>query len=231
MKIVKFIIVGALALTIFSCKKEDPTLEDLGYSYYPINEGDYYVYDVIDTAFEGVGAHTVTKYQIKEEIHEPLTINDETRYQLYVYYKPEAQEEWNSYPDSVWTVFHTSGKIVKVQNNIRFVKLVFPFEVGKKWDGNISDPANDPQNYYEMKEVRRPFSYDSHTYNKTVSVVEFDNNSALDDNYSVEVFADGTGLVYKEIKVYKYDQSNLAAKDIEFGQHYYQKLQVHGRYK
>jgi hypothetical protein len=230
MRINNLIIISALALLLFSCKKDNPTPEDLGYGYYPINDGDYSLYDVVDTSFQGVGAHVVTKYQIREEIHEPVTINEETRYQLYVYYKPEG-EEWKDYPDSVWTVFNTNGKIIKVQNNVRFVKLVFPFEVGKKWDGNISDPTSDPQDYYEMKEVRRPFSYDSFTYDKTVSVVEFDNNSALDDNYSVEVFANETGLVYKEVKIYKYDQSNLAAKEIEFGQHYFQKLQGHGKYK
>lgn len=230
MRIYNFIIIGALALAFFSCKKEEPTLDDLGYSYYPINEGDYSIFDVIDTAFQGVGTQVVTRYQIKEEVHEPVVVNEETRYQLYVYYRPEG-EEWKSYPDSVWTVFNTNGKIIKVQNNIRLVKLVFPFEPGKKWDGNISDPTDDPQNYYEMKEVRRPFGYDSFSYPQTVSVVEFDNSSALDDNYSVEVFAKDKGLVYKEVKIYKYDQSNLIAKEIEFGQHYFQKLQEHGRYK
>ncbi len=215
----------------FSCKKQnDPTDFDTGYSYYPISEGDYSIYNVVDTIFEGVGAYSVDKYQIKEEVHAPITVNDEVRYQLYLYYKNEG-EEWKSYPDSVWTVFNSNGRIVKVENNVRYVKLVFPFEVGKKWDGNISDPSSDPLDYYQMKNVRRPYTYDSFHYNSTVSVILFDNRSALDDNYGIEVFAQDKGLVYKEVKRYRYDQSNLIAKRVEFGNHSIQKLQVHGRYK
>lgn len=232
MKINSFIIACACALVLFACKKnDDPTQEELGYSYYPINEGDYRIYDVIDTSFEGVGNTVISQYQIKEEVREPLTVNDETRYQLYLYYKYPGDTDWKSYPDSVWTVFRSGARIIKVENNIRYVKLVFPFEVDKKWDGNISDPNSDPQQYYTMKEVRRPFSYDTYSYSKTVSVVEFDNSSALDNNYSVEVFAEDQGLVYKDKRIYKYDQSNLINKVIEYGDHYVQKLTAHGRYK
>ncbi len=231
MKITDCILVGACALMLFSCKKkQDPTDDELGYSYYPLAIGDYSLYDVVDTSFEGVGTTVITHYEIKEEIYEPVVVNEEERYQIYVYYKPDG-EEWKSYPDSVWTVFRKGGSMVRVQNNVRFAKLVFPFEVGKKWDGNISDPESDPQKYYEMKEVRRPYSYGSFYYPQTVSVVEFENKSALDDNYSVEVYAKDNGLVYKEVKQYRYDQSNLGNPTIEFGRHYTQKLTEHGRYQ
>lgn len=231
MRQINILIFTAVALLFFSCKKKaDPSSEELGYSYFPINEGDYSIYSVVDTSFNGVGIFDTSTYLIKEEIVEPITVNDEVRYQVYVYYKKNG-EAWKTYPDSVWTEFNTNGKIIRIQNNIRFVVLVFPLKINTAWDGNISDPTNDPQNYYEMKEVRRPYSYDAFYYPKTVSVVQFDNNSALDDNYSVEVYADEKGLVYKEVKIYKYDQKNLLAKNIELGRHYIQKLIEHGRYK
>ncbi len=231
MRIYNFIIASACALVFFSCKnQEDPSDSDLGYSYYPLSDGDYRIYSVIDTSFEGVGVNVVTRYQIKEEIQEPITVNDETRYQLYVYYKTAGMSDWNSYPDSVWTVFNTNGKIVKVQNNVRFVKLVFPFDIGKKWDGNISDTENDPQKYYEMKEIRRPHTVDSLYFPKTVSVVEYDDKSRINLDYIVSVYAKDYGLVYNEFINYRYKQDNIYDK-VEFGRHYTQKLMAHGRYK
>ncbi len=224
--ILVFLVVAGI---VFSCaKKNDPSLDDLGYNYYPIRIGDYFIYDVIDTSFQGLGSEIVSTYQVKEEIHETVVVNDEERYQIYLYYK-QPNEEWKEYPDSNWTVFLKEGKLIRIEDNIRFVKLVFPLSVNKKWDGNITDTESDPQNYYTMKEINRPFSYDAQNFNETVSVVHYENSSALDDNYSVEVFAKNVGMVYKEIKVYKYEQSNLLAKQIEYGRHYYKKLVSYGR--
>jgi hypothetical protein len=234
MKIVNIIFAVIFSVSLFSCKKKaDPTLTDLGYNYFPINEGDYTLYDVVDSSFQGTDLTLaiVTRYQLKEEIHEPITVADEIRNQVYQYYRYPADTGWNNYPDSNWTEFVAGTRAVRIENNVRYVKLVFPLQVGKSWDGNISDPQNDPQNYYTMKNVKRPYSYDSLSYPSTVSVVQFDNSSALDDNYSVEVYAADRGLVYKEIKIYKYDQSDLLAQKVQYGRHYYKKLIGHGRYK
>ena len=113
MRVYNFILAGACALLFLSCnKKDDPTDSDLGYSYYPIEEGDYSVYDVVDSSFQGVGINVVTKYQLKEEIHEPITVGDEVRYQVYVYYKTTGMDDWNSYPDSVWTVLARDNLLI-----------------------------------------------------------------------------------------------------------------------
>ncbi len=233
MKIVNIIFAFIFSVSLLSCKKKpDPTLTDLGYNYFPINEGDYTLYDVVDSSFQGTDMTKaiVSRYQLKEEIHEPLTVADETRNQVYLYYRPVGTD-WNDYPDSNWTEFVNNARAVRIENNVRYVKLVFPLQVGKAWDGNISDTINDAQNYYTMKNVKRSFSYDSLSYSSTVSIVQFDNSSALDDNYSVEVYAADRGLVYKEIKIYKYDQSNLAVPTVQYGRHYFKKLIGHGRYK
>jgi hypothetical protein len=234
MKIINIIFAVVFSVLLLSCKKKaDPTLADLGYNYFPINVGDYTVYDVVDSSFQGtdLALAIVTRYQLKEEIHVPITVADETRNQVYLYYKYPPNTTWNDYPDSNWTEFIEGTRVVRIENNVRYVKLVFPFQVGKSWDGNISDPVNDPQNYYTMTNVKRPYSYDSLSYPSTVSVVQFNDSSALDNNYSVEVYAADRGLVYKEIKIYKYDQSNLVAKNVQYGRHYYKKLIGHGRYQ
>jgi hypothetical protein len=233
MRIVNIIFAVIFSVSLLSCKKKpDPTLTDLGYNYFPINEGDYLLYDVVDSSFQGTDMTKaiVTRYQLKEEIHEPVTVADESRNQIYLYYRPTGTD-WNDYPDSNWTEFTSNARAVRIENNVRFVKLVFPLQVGKSWDGNISDTIRDAQDYYTMKNVKRSFSYDSLNYSSTVSIVQFDNSSALDDNYSVEVYAEDRGLVYKEIKIYKYDQSDLLNPKVQYGRHYLKKLIGHGRYK
>ncbi|HVD97052.1 MAG TPA: hypothetical protein VNB90_02535 [Cytophagaceae bacterium] len=232
MKIYKLLIAGVCALLFFACKKEDnPSADELGYSYYPINVGDYSTFDVVDSSFQGVGNTIVTKYQIKEELHDPITVSEETRYEIYRYYKNDGND-WNDYPDSVWTVFNPGNRILRVQNNVRFVKLVFPFQVNKQWDGNISDTINDPLNYYTMTEVRRPFKYDNTNYPQTVSVVEQKDSSGVSSNYTVAVYAKDYGLVYYEVRNYRYQQINgTLVPIVEFGEHTIMKLTAHGRYQ
>ncbi len=232
MRIYTIIIAAFFTLALLSCKKyADPSSEDLGYSYFPISDGDYSIFSVSDTTILDSITFATSDYSIKEEIHSPITVNDEVRYQVYVYYSTNGGA-WNSYPDSVWTEFNTNGKIIRVQNNVRFVKLVFPFAVGKSWDGNISDPTNDPQNYYVMKDIYRSFSHNGLYFPKTVTVVQANDSSAIGQYKSMEVYANDNGLVYKEIKDYSYQSSSgVTPGRRQGGTHYIQKLIKHGRYK
>ncbi len=235
MRIYNILIIAACALLFNSCKKNaDPSAEDLGYSYFPITDGNYSIYSVVDTIFNGINngveVYSDSNYFRKEEIHVPITVGDETRYQVYIYYSPN-KTVWNDYPDSVWTEFNTNGKIIRVENNVRFVKLVFPFAVGKAWYGNISDPTNSPQNYYTMTNVLRPYSCDSLNYSKTVSVIQYNNFSAIGSAYSIEVYANEVGLVYKEIKIYNHQDNSMITPLVSGGRHYIQKLISHGKYQ
>jgi hypothetical protein len=231
MKINRHIVWALFLLLAVACgKKPDVTNDDIGFDYYPISEGDYFIYDVIDTSFQGSGSFEVSVYQLKEEIHEPITVSEETRYQVYRYYR-EPGAEWKTQPDSVWTVFYRGNSVVKVEDNVRFVKLIFPLEVNKAWDGNISDTENDPMNYYKLKQVRRPYTYDDRHYSQTVSVEHFNSSSAIDKLYSVEVFAREIGLVYKQILIYRYEQPITFPQKIDLGRHYQMKMIEHGRYK
>jgi hypothetical protein len=242
MKIINIILLSTFALFLFTCKKKSdtPTQDELGYSYFPISVGAYSIYNVIDSSFQGNGISVVKRYQVKEEIHDPITVYDQTRYQVYLYFTQQMGQAFNSYPDSNWTEFNSGGRITRIENNISYIKLIFPFVVGATWDGNISDSVNNPQNYYTMTNVRRSFTYDSSSsgvsggslyYPQTVSVVQYNNSSALGVNYSVEVYADNVGMVYKEIKIYQYDQSQLSNQVVQYGRHYYKKLIATGRYE
>ncbi len=231
MRIYNVFLIGVFLLTLFSCKKKaDPSAEDLGYTYFPINDGDYSLYSVEDTVFLGVGSYSVDSFFIKEEIHEPVVVEEEERYQLYVYYR-KTNEDWKSYPDSVWTVFRTGGRIVRVRNNVRFVPLVFPLEIGKSWDGNISDSEFAPEQYYSISNLYRPYSYDDYHYPKTVTVNILNDASAINNYLVYEVYANDFGLTYKEEKIYNFDQAQVGEYIVKSGHHLTQKLILHGRYK
>jgi hypothetical protein len=237
MRIYNYLMIGVFTLLLFSCKKyADPSLEDVGYSYFPIYEGEYSIYSVTDTAFEGYDTNTNTtnmtidNYLVKEEIHAPITVNDEVRYEVYVYYK-RSGETWKSYPDSVWTEFNSQRRIIRVRNNIRFVPLVFPIELDKQWDGNISDPESDPQDFYTITSVRRPFSYDNFNYSETATVELVRDVSVINDYLSYEVYANNLGLIYKDDKMYEYQDGGIIYTQAVKGHHIVQKLLVHGRYK
>jgi hypothetical protein len=229
------VIIVATCLALFiSCKNHDATQEDLGYTYFPITEGTYSIFSVVDTVFQGINSgivvDTSSSYFIKEEIHAPITVDDETRYEVYRYYSSDVNT-WKDQPDSVWTEFNTNGKIVRVENNIRYVKLIFPLTVGATWNGNIANTNPQLAQTYTMTNVFRPFSYGSYNYPKTVSVIQYSDSSAIASDFSIEVYADNIGLVYKEIKNYKHQDNSMITPLVSGGLHYTQKLLSYGNYQ
>jgi hypothetical protein len=224
---------GAFLLVLFSCsRKSNEVAEDMGYNYYPLTEGNWYVYDVEVTKYHGSPVGSDSSYQMKEVIMEPVTELDETRYQLYRYYRKNSSQSWKSQPDSVWTVFRRGNQLVKVEDNVRYVKLSFPVEPSKTWDGNSMNDSDLEK--YTMKDVKRSFTIPSTTtiHNPTVTVLHSDKLAKTEKNKRYDVYAENIGLVYRHLEVIAYCQENdgctLGTYIIHTGTHLEQRLNSYG---
>jgi hypothetical protein len=225
------LIASVLLLLLVSCnRKSDDTGDDMGYNYYPLEEGNWYVYDVAVTKYNGSPTGTDSSYQMKEVIMEPVTVSDETRYQLYRYYRKNATQEWDTQPDSVWTVFRRGNQLVKVEDNVRYVKLSFPVDPSRFWNGNSMNNSEDET--YIMKDVKRSFTIPGTTtvHNPTVTVLQSDVYDKIKKNKRYEVFAENIGLVYRYSVTVKYSQApGQFGKDIiDTGTHMEQRLTSYG---
>ena len=77
-----------LVLISFSCKKGNSDPISFGYHYFPINQGHFVAYDVIDIRHDDlVGVHDTNYYQIKEVVGESFQDEEgEEAHKLHRYY-------------------------------------------------------------------------------------------------------------------------------------------------
>jgi hypothetical protein len=216
-----------LSVVLFaSCKGKEETF-DQGYDYYPIAKGNYKIYDVRFEDYSTSG--TVTEdYQIKEIVTDTFTLNGELKYRIERFKRAISSDPWPETPDSVWTSVVFSSRIIKAENNVRFVKLTFPVENGKSWNGNAENDFGDDQ--YVLNSVGKSFTVNGQLYSKTATVLQSPNDSNfVNKDYRKEVYAKGIGMIYKVKEIYEYEQgANWGLYKIESGIKYYERLNSYG---
>ncbi|MDT4866462.1 hypothetical protein FQZ97_1013170 [compost metagenome] len=121
-------------------------------------------------------------------------INGFTVYKLERYRKEKTGDAWKM--DSVWTVYRQPDKVVKTENNTPYIKLLLPASDGLSWNGNALNTLNEQT--YRLK-----ISADG-----LADVVQMADSSLVHINKSIERYRAGEGLVYKELRIYNYCQSN-----------------------
>jgi len=201
--------IGLIAIVFsflfYSCKKDKSTIADTGQNYFPIKAGAYIMYNVDSTFYDDFFVPTKvinTKFRLKEKI-QSLYYDDQNRLtarlERYVKYY-SASVSYDSMPwtlKNIWVENLTSSTAEKVEENVRYVRLVFPVKVNKSWNVNN-------QNFLDELD----FTYKSVDAADNVGGIAFDSvlQTAYDDggkilttrNYFSEKYAKKIGLVYKQ---------------------------------
>ena len=151
----------AISVALSSCKKkkEPVTKPDLGEAYYPTTIGKYIVYDVDSIVFAEIGYDsTHYKYQIKEKIEEEYTdVQGRPALKMVRYIKKyNAATSYTAMPwtiKDVWQVNVSAKNVEVVEENVRFVKLIFPVKEGSTWNGNSMNTLGEWEYTYSYMDI------------------------------------------------------------------------------
>ncbi len=228
-------IIASLALT--SCSDKEEIFEtELLTDYMPLQPGKYITYRVdslVQTAFQ-LGL-TTRSYQIKHVVDSEITDNQgRPSYRVYRYSRnADGSGEWNANGSYFVTILNDQVEVI--EDNLRVIKLHAPFREGFTWKGNrylSNDPYDffgynfsnddDMRNWDFYYDIFEPvFSFNGNDYNDVYTVEQQDDFSNVpivdDESYgytsrSVERYAKGIGLVYREHTLWEY-QPNLSGAD------------------
>ena len=173
----------------------EPNSVALGTEYFPLETGRYIDYQVEDIQFSIINAPDTSRYLIRELIADKfLDINGDSAFRLERFRRPNATTTWEL--DSVWVAKRSTTRAVVIQNNQPLVKLVFPLEENRRWDGNILNGFS--ENFYEIKNLGQAFSVDTFNFAKTLKVVQANDSSLVSIDQRNEIYAVDVGLVYKD---------------------------------
>lgn len=200
----KYITCFFLCGIILSCKKDKENITvDTGKDYFPVKISGYIVYDVDSTVYNEI-THipTTYKYRLKEIITQSFTNDENTvSYRLERYIKwYDSTKSYDQIPwqiRNVWTVIPYANSIEKTEENIRYVKLIFPVKQGNQWNGNAKNTLGEKKYTYEY--IDNTENINNINFEKVLKVKQYEFRSLIQYQYEAEKYAKGIGLVYKEI--------------------------------
>jgi hypothetical protein len=193
-----------IAVAIYACSSEnlEITSERLGIAYFPLESGNFRVYEISEVLYNTQGKDKLS-YFLKEKVLDSFeNFEGGESFRIERSVKLNADDPWQL--DSIWSARRNDQLAVMVENNIPFVKLVFPLEEDKSWDGNILNERD--QDDYTMTQVKRVYD-DSlgNVYDRTVTIVQEENRDPIvQTNLRKEIYAENIGLVYKESRIFDF---------------------------
>lgn len=204
-----------------ACSKQtiQPSPTDLGQDYQPLNKGHFIIYDVDSIIYDDFTKTVDTFYsEMKDEIGDEF-IDDQGRTSHYVnrYQRKNNTEPWVI--SHIYYITQNEYRLEWKENNLRFIKMVYPVKLNKKWKGNSYMPTQTNTELswmddwdYRYTDVVAPYNTGSKTYNSChivdhadyIEGIPSDPNSYSARGFSKEVFAKGVGMIYREVTHWEY---------------------------
>jgi hypothetical protein len=224
----KFLPVVLCVLLFAACKKESATLQVTPISdYAPLIVGKYVTYQLDSLIYINFGtteAHHI--YEAKYEVTDSTTDGlGRKGFRITRYIRTLPSGSFT--PDNTFLAVNTGTTFEFTENNLRFLKLVEPFEEGQTWKGNsaidVSSLGSDLQYLadwdYTYANVGKPQQVGTYNLENTITVNQENDSFNLPvilpgagpdptniatRDYSQEIYSKDIGLVYKNFLHYEY---------------------------
>lgn len=206
-----------LALVLVSCSKREtaPPLADAAaaqHAYFPLVPGKYIVYSVDSIVYDFVPggiARDSSRTFVREQVGDTLYDNTgQLVYTIERYERQRADAPWAL--QSVRTASRTAKQAISTENNLRFLKLVFPMDRRSEWNGNLwIDPELEIEvagermrlfsNWrYEVDSIDIKANIGAFSFDSVLVVTEADDSNIIEKRFSKARYAKGVGLVQRE---------------------------------
>lgn len=199
----------------FSCEKavEEVNPDSFGYDYFPVATGKTWTYqsDSVIIRSGGLRRDSLRSF-IREEIGEKYKdAEGKEVYKVFRSYRRKETDAWQNI--NTWTVQLDQNRAIRTEENLKFIKLVFPFVKGLRWDGNafidsdIKIMAGDEtiQPYknwkYRIEDTAAEITFQGQK-TKTLKVNLVSDTSVIDLRNVSEFYGKGVGLIRKEMAIF-----------------------------
>ena len=204
----KLLVLFAFAgLILFAGCKKDKSNYSVNYQYnlYPVDSGHYVIYNVDSVTFNydqiNYTRDTI-HYQMMalfgDTIHDLL---DSVNFRLSYKRRADANSAWG---DPYLTYgLRTTTNLQVIENDIRFIKLIYPPQLSENWSGNLYVPTDNAYAIYQgwtynFQNIDTTIIVSGQTYNHAVVVSEVNNVSLINKTVRTEIYAPNVGMIYQE---------------------------------
>lgn len=197
-KLITYWLLFATLVVICSCKKDTAPAPDLGQTYYPVKPGSWVIYDV-DSVYYNLFTDQVETYSFQVMVVTDSLLSDNSGRAMMRkkrYYRENANGEWQI--TRIWSAVRTGERVESNEENIKYVRLIFPVRKGKTWNGNAMNSL-DPEEY-KFGDVHVPASVNGLSFDSTATVIQKADSNLIEKKYMTEMYAKNVGLVYKHFE-------------------------------
>jgi hypothetical protein len=216
------------------CKPiQTPVFQVFGPAYFPLNKGHAITYRVDSTIYDdfGAGKTYTNSYYMKDVVDSSfIDLQNDLSYVVLRYMRPDSVPDFTL--KGSYVVTPNDRRIEVQEENLRYIKLIFPFSTSETWLGNnyISGNSSSGNQWLEGWTYRYGafggnYSFENFSCD---SIVTVDQNSNVLNKYSsdtvstqnygevklaIEKYAKNKGMVFKLLHYWKKDpQGGLAKK-------------------
>ncbi len=183
-------------IVLAACNRNDDLVgvPQIGTAYFPLKLGSIWVYKVDSIAYDDNGpkqAIDTFYYQYKEQITEVQT--DDTGQPLYLvsrFFRQNDSDTWQQVRN--YSAQIIDNKVQRVEENTRFVKLVFPIKSRNTWNGNMFNAKG--TQIYKLIDFEFPYTVQSSFY-KSIKVEQVNILNFIEEIKRYEKYAENIGLV------------------------------------
>lgn len=182
-------------------------------SFFPLSDGYTISYQVNELVFSNEGNSIDTSsYQLQEVIVDEF--KDETGATVYIVDRSVRNGTSGAWTyNQSWQSMIANNRVIRIEDNVRFIKLRLPITPNDTWDGNALFDASAPLelggetiDYYKnwQSVITRDdisITFDGVTYDNVyeVTLVDYENN--IEIRKAKELYAEGIGLISRSLEI------------------------------
>lgn len=170
----------------------DPAPDDS--AYFPLQTGDYWIYQVTQETYSLTNPATKRIYQLQEKVGNSFNQNGQLFFLVEESIKVSAQSDWQI--NAIHTVYKNLSEVVSQESNVPTLRLVFPISSATSW--NVNTYNANPDTLLQYQNTGHPFKLGNQIFARTVSVVGDNDSTLVNQQKYQRVYAQNVGLIYRE---------------------------------
>ena len=159
---------------------------------------------------EGLTVDSFISYRREQVLGSFMDAEGNITYRLGIAKKQELEDIYME--TDIWTFKLNETGLQRTEENLNFVKLLFPIVLGDFWDGNqfpedtevfIAGDAVEVYKNWEYEYVDRfdTFTLGANVYTDVIHVKQADNSNAIERRFSEEYYAKGVGMISRNMMI------------------------------
>jgi hypothetical protein len=167
-----------------------------GEEYFGFTTGKWLHYKVDSIVYDDfLGEIFTYSYEVKEINKEFFTDSQGiNKIRIERFFRVNNMQDWQI--KNVWTSYLQPIRAVKTEENINFVKLVFPVSERKTWNGNVFN-SKDEQSYF-ISDIHQPYTLGNLSFDSTLTVLQNNFVTLIGEEFQYEMYAIKVGMIYKK---------------------------------